>query len=62
MKNKLEPKVVVHWRPISGEPLPLWRKLWARLLINKKEAPPGQLPATDSPTGGAEEDTSHESG
>ena len=34
-----------------------WPKLWARLLINKKEAPPSQLPATDSPTGGAEEDT-----
>ena len=42
MKNKLEPKIVVNWRPIVGEPSRLWVKLWARLVTNKK----GTSPAT----------------
>ncbi len=56
VKSKFEAKVVVKWRPIAKEPSPLWRKLWARLVINKKGKPPYQAPAEDTLTGGAEED------
>lgn len=33
------PKISADWRPTAAEPSPLWRKLWARLLTNKKEKP-----------------------
>jgi len=39
VKNKLEPKIVVGWRPTAGKPSPLWRRLWARLLTDRKTSP-----------------------
>lgn len=40
MKNKAEPKVVVHWRPIVGEPSVAYRRL-VRLLLRRIEKPAG---------------------
>lgn len=44
---KSQLKIKAEWRPVASEPSPLWRKLWSRLLINKKEATPNQAPARD---------------
>ena len=38
VKNKPEPKVVVSWRPIVGEPSAAWHRLW-QLLGKGKEKP-----------------------
>ena len=61
MEKNPNPKVIVNWRPIAGEPSPLWRRLWTRILMNKKRTPPEQAPGEDTLTGGAEENDSHES-
>lgn len=55
-----ELRVKVNWRATAGEPSPLWRKLWARVLINKKGTPANQVPPRDTLTGGAEENDSRE--
>ena len=59
MKSNPRLKVIVDWRPTAGEPSPLWRRLWTRLLLNKKGTPPEQAPGEDRLAGGAEEDSSH---
>ena len=29
-------KIVTRWRPTAGEPSPLWRQLWAKLLASRE--------------------------
>ena len=47
VKNKLEPKIVVSWRPTTGEPSALWRRLWAKLLTDRKTRPASIHEAAD---------------
>lgn len=37
---KLQPKVKTKWQLVAGQPSPLYRKLWSRLLQVKREDPP----------------------
>ena len=39
MKSNPEPKVVVQWQPTTGEPSPAFKKLWSKLLANRKRQP-----------------------
>ncbi|MBA7673721.1 hypothetical protein ES703_81925 [subsurface metagenome] len=41
-QEKSRLKVKASWRPVVGEPSPLWRKVWSRLLINKEKATPNK--------------------
>lgn len=61
MKHKLEPKVVVHWQPVAGEPSPLWRRLFEKLLADKPRQVL-QAPAQDALTAGDEGSDSREQG
>lgn len=36
MAKKLELEITVDWRPIKGESTPEWRRLWNKLLANRK--------------------------
>lgn len=59
-KSNPNPKVVVSWRSTGAEPSHLWRKLWSRLLLNKKRTLPKQA-REDKLTGGAKEGRPHKS-
>ena len=54
MAPKHNPKVVVHWRQVRGEPSPIWRRLWAKLLADKKTSPTGVREADSYECGGDE--------
>ena len=49
-------KITTNWRPVAGQPSPLWRRLWARLLMDKKGKPASQAAAEDAPTRSTQED------
>ena len=53
-------QVSVNWT--HGKPSPLWHRLWARLLINKKGAAADQAPPGNTITSVAEESNPDESG
>ena len=40
-------KITTNWRPATAGPSHLWRKLWARLVANKKGTPPATHEASD---------------
>ncbi len=48
MKKSPRLKVAVQWQQVSGEPSPLWRRLWAKLLADKKTSPTGVREADSS--------------
>jgi len=50
--EEFRPKLKVQWRPATGGPSLLWRKLWPRLLINKERVPQKQNPDEDASKGG----------
>ena len=60
-KEDSQPEVSVNWRRSHGKPSPLWHRLWARLLINKKGAAADQAPPGNTLTSGAEEGNLDES-
>jgi len=41
MKANSNPKVVVTWRPVTGKPSAAWRRLWSKLLANRRQKPAG---------------------
>ena len=46
-KNE-EGKVQIHWRRTGGEPSAAWRRLWARLLADRKTTEAGTPEAADN--------------
>jgi len=53
------PKITTNWQAVKGEPSPFYRKLWDRLLANKKRMLPEQASGENKLTGGAEEGRPH---
>lgn len=41
MKDNSNPEVVVTWRPSTGEPSSAVRRLWSKLLANRRQKPAG---------------------
>lgn len=54
MTPKRKPKVLVYWRPVPGEPSPLWRRLYAKLFADKRISPTSPHEADSSECGGDE--------
>jgi len=34
-----DPEVTITWRPTAGEPSSAWRRLWGKLLANRRQEP-----------------------
>ena len=41
MGKNPNPKVIVNWRATVGEPSSAWRRLWGKLLADRKDKPGG---------------------
>ena len=46
MKNNPEPKIVINWRPVRGEPSPSFRRLLAKLFAPREATQAGTGEAT----------------